>query len=471
MHFKLKLSLIIVSFVLTGAQLIGQKLDISLQIKGLENKDVIIAHHYGENTLIDDTVSLNIAGEGHLVTDSTYEKGLYLCIFPDKTYFEFILGDDQEFHIETTATEDSQTYVKDMKVSGSALNADFIDYQNFMMEMNQKSNDLRQALKNDPNNQEHKEALQALNESVQTKWKSIKTEHPGSFLEKMFDALQEIEVPEPPRDADGIITDSTFQYNYYNRHYFDNVDFSDNQMLYSPIYHRKLKHYFDKVVIRRPDSVIAASDRLLNSFPDDTDYFQYTLAFIFNKYAKSKYMGFDQIIVHLAENYYLNGRATWVSDEYLDKLRERVIKLKPNLIGSVAPKLDKAQSIEGYFYPLHEVEAKYTVVAFYEPSCGHCKKEIPKMYSAVFQDLHEYNVQVYAFYTQADQKEWQKFITDKGLTDWINVWDPQNFTDFRNKYDVYSTPTIYLLDSEKRIIAKRVDVETIISIIEEKERQ
>ncbi|HKK59570.1 MAG TPA: thioredoxin-like domain-containing protein, partial [Salinivirga sp.] len=264
--------------------------------------------------------------------------------------------------------------------------------------------------------------------------------------------------------------DSLFQYNYYKNHFFDYIDFSDNQLLYSPVYHRKLKYYFDRVVIRRPDSAIAAADRLLKKLEDKPEYFQYTLAYVFNKYAQTKYMGFDQVMVHLAENYYLNGRAHWVSDEYLDKLRERVQKLKPNLIGNKAPKLDKAQSIEGYFYPLHDVEAKYTVVAFWEPNCGHCKKVIPNLHETVFSEMHNIGVQVYAFYTQVDKKEWSNFLEEKGLTDWINVWDPNNFTDFRNKYDVYSTPSLFLLNQDKEIIAKRVDVETIKSIILEKEK-
>jgi thiol-disulfide isomerase/thioredoxin len=468
MNLKLKSVLFLISFIIIQQSLFGQSLNIQFEIEGLPNQDIIIAHHFGENTLVDDTIHLNNDGYGVFKRDSLLPKGLYLCIYPDHSYFEFILDDDQEFEVKTTIGKSAEDYIKNMKLKGTDINKVFFDYQLFMIELNQESNDLRQALKEEPNNKDIKDKLQGLNIKVQNKWKEIKEKEAGSFMDKMLRALEDVEVPDPPKDADGKIIDSLFQYNYYKDHFFDNIDFSDNQMLFSPVYHRKLKYYYDKVVARRPDSVITATDRLLQRFESSSKYFQYTLAHVFNKYANSNYMGFDKVMVHLADQYYLNGKADWVSDDYLKKLKERVDKLRPNLIGSKAPNLDKMQSVEGYFYPLHDVKAKYTVVVFWEPNCGHCKKEIPQLHEEVFIGLSEYNVQVYAVYTQVDRKEWTEFIEKKAVTDWVNVWDPNNFTDFRNKYDVYSTPTLYLLDEQKNIIAKRVDVKTIISIIKEK---
>ncbi|PLX15182.1 MAG: hypothetical protein C0599_17160 [Salinivirgaceae bacterium] len=471
MNLKLKNVLFLLTFIIIQSSLFGQPLKIKFKIEGLPNQDIIIAHHFGENTLVDDTLHLNNDGYGVMERDTLLPKGLYLCIYPDHTYFEFILDDDQKFEIETTIGKSADEYIKNMSIKGSQINEVFFDYQLFMVDLNQQSNDLRQALKSDPNNKELKDKIENLNTLVKNKWSDIKINYPGTFMSKMLIGLQDIEVPDPPKDENGNITDSLFQYNYYKDHFFDNIDFSDNQLLYSPIYHRKLQYFFEKIVAKRPDSVIAASDRLLQKLDGNTKYFQYTLAHIFNKYANSNYMGFDKVMVHLADTYYLNGKADWVSQKYLTKLKERVDKLRPNLIGTVAPRLDKMQSVEGYFYPLHDIKAKYVVVAFWEPGCGHCKKEIPQLHEEVFIGLHDYDVQVYAVYTQSDFKEWTEFLEKKSLLDWVNVWDPNNFTNFRNKYDVYSTPTLYLLDKDKKIIAKRVDVKTIISIINEKEKQ
>jgi hypothetical protein len=81
--------------------------------------------------------------------------------------------------------------------------------------------------------------------------------------------------------------------------------------------------------------------------------------------------------------------------------------------------------------------------------------------------LHSKGVEVYAVLTQPDEKaDWQKFIDDHGLYDWINVWDPDMISNFHVLYDVHSTPTLYILDKNKKIIAKRLDVTTAGDLLE-----
>lgn len=64
----------------------------------------------------------------------------------------------------------------------------------------------------------------------------------------------------------------------------------------------------------------------------------------------------------------------------------------------------------------------------------------------------------------------KKFIRDNKLK-WINVSDLYNNTNFRNYYDIYSTPVIYLFDDQKRIIAKRLDTDKVRDFIENEEKK
>ena len=79
----------------------------------------------------------------------------------------------------------------------------------------------------------------------------------------------------------------------------------------------------------------------------------------------------------------------------------------------------------------------------------------------------ERGVEVMGIYTQTDKEEWGKFIESQGLENWINAWDPYNQSGFRLFYDIRSTPSIYLLDKGKKIIAKRIDVETLEKVLED----
>ena len=56
---------------------------------------------------------------------------------------------------------------------------------------------------------------------------------------------------------------------------------------------------------------------------------------------------------------------------------------------------------------------------------------------------------------------WETYKDEEG--------NPMASSDWRDKYDIYSTPVIYLLDSNKKILAKRISYEQIVEIIALKE--
>jgi len=60
--------------------------------------------------------------------------------------------------------------------------------------------------------------------------------------------------------------------------------------------------------------------------------------------------------------------------------------------------------------------------------------------------------------------KWVDFVNEHGLYDWINAWNPYSY-DFKLKYDVTSTPQIYILDENKQIVAKKIGPEQVEEII------
>ena len=70
------------------------------------------------------------------------------------------------------------------------------------------------------------------------------------------------------------------------------------------------------------------------------------------------------------------------------------------------------------------------------------------------------DVEIFGVNTTQEFELWKKFIIDNDLN-WINVHDPHGITRFKSKYDIYSTPVVYVLDKDKKIIAKRIGVEQL----------
>ena len=442
---------------------------IKIHIDNLADSTIYLGYYFGDKQYVKDTVVLDKKANGVFEGKDSLPGGIYFIVVPGNMMFELIVDKDQKFSLSTKYSKNPVDLTKWLKVSGSDDMQIYIDYQQYMTHQGELAMGLRKRLKNTSNTEketkEIQDSLNLLNDQVQAKWKEIEEKYPKSLIASVLFCIKEIDIPEPPRDSNGVITDSMFQYRYYKKHYFDYVDFSDERLLRTQFYHPKIDRYFDKLVVPAPDSVIKESKMVLEKASANPEVFKYTLQIIFNKYNNSEIMGMDKVFVFLAENYYLNGKANWTDTTWLKKVQERVDELKPNLIGEQAPEL-KLIGYDNSLVSLYMINADYTVLFFFEPSCGHCKKATPKM--KVLSDKYmDKGVVVLGIYTQVDHEEWKKFIEEQHLENWINAWDPYNQSHFRDNYDVRSTPTIYLLDKDKKIIGKRIDVETLEKMLED----
>jgi protein-disulfide isomerase len=127
---------------------------------------------------------------------------------------------------------------------------------------------------------------------------------------------------------------------------------------------------------------------------------------------------------------------------------------------------------------MYNINAAFTLVAFWDPHCGHCKEQIPRIDSMYKSKWKALGLKVYSVYVYDDNvPDWKKFINEKELFDWTHVYQTKaardleiknNQAGFRQLYDARVTPTIYLLDDKKRIIAKQLSLEQFDDVISAK---
>jgi peroxiredoxin len=288
--------------------------------------------------------------------------------------------------------------------------------------------------------------------------------HSNSLLASIFNALEIPQVPEGKHYlADGK-EDTLFGYNYYKAHYWDGFNFKDDRLIHTPIYDAKLDEYMNKMVMPYEDSVIKEGDMLLAKVRGQKELFKYTLWWLTRNAESSKIMGMDRVFVYLVENYYMRGDAYWLDNEALGKYYDRASKIAPNLIGKVGAEI-KMKDLDNKEVSLSGIKSDYTLLIFWDPTCGHCTKEIPAIDSLYQAVLKKKGVKIYAVRTEGDEKLWREFITKHKLTDWVHVYDPEHKSNYRTMYDVYSTPVLYLLDDKKIIRGKRLDHSNIMDVI------
>ena len=455
--------ILVLAFITSIAQNKNFAYEISGKLNGYKDTVCYLGYHYGDKQYIKDTTRIDSKGQFSFKGKEKLDGGIYLIVSPEKRYFEIIVPSDNQM---ITFETDSADFVMKMKVKNSPENELFYQYLQFINPLGKEVEKLKselEAAKDDTLKAKTiKDKIADIDKRVVNYKKEVIAKHPKTFVANMFRAMQDIEVPDAPIKADGSI-DSTFKYFYYKEHFWDNIDFSDDKIIRSPIYHAKLKQFFETVVVQIPDSINKEADKLIAKARANKEIFKYTVWFITNTFEKSKIMGMDAVFVHMGKNYYMKGEAYWVDSTTLAKITERVQKTEPNLIGKIAPELKVKDSLMRDVY-LSKIKADYTIIYFFAPSCGHCKKVTPVMMD-VYKRVKPQNVEVLAVCTEYDWEDWKKYLQET-KPEWINTIDITNTSNFRNNYDIYSTPVIYLLDKDKKIIAKRIGAEQIEEIIE-----
>lgn len=440
-------------------------MNIKLTIKGLENSSMILANYFGDKQYVKDTIKFDSKGTITLKADTMLPGGVYLAVFPDmgNRYFEFIISEPQ-FTLES----DTHDLSGKMKITGSLENTLFYGDMKFLNEMKMKSdsvNRLYRAEKDGPKKDAYLEQLKSIDKAVKASRDDIMNKNPDLFYGKLLRSMKEPEVPDFPRDANGKIIDSTFQWRYYKAHYWDNVDLKDDRLLRCPVLHNKLKTFMNQTTVQNPDSIIASGEDVISKTDKKGEMYRYILTYIFNEMANSKIMGFDGAYVHFGKKYFCKDDMTpWIDTTKRFKICDRATRLEPVLVGKKAQRLILwKDSTERDFVSLYDLKNKYTVVAFWSPDCGHCKKEIPVLADG-YHNLKKkgVDVEVYApIISDMDHyKEWREFIKEKNL-DWVNVCDAKRHSNFRWEWDIQSTPQLYILDRDKKIVARRIAADQI----------
>lgn len=477
--------------------------EITINLKNCKDSLAYLTYYQFDKTLIKDTCTSIKNGKIVFKGKNKLDKGIYSLVSQGKSiYFDFFV-DDSTQKLELNS-EVSSNIGKELTALNSPLENDFFSYVQFI---NQKNKDF-QAYRQSAKLLSKKDTL-ALNENQKEVEKSInayeekfRAEHNGTYIGDVMNLKVEKKLKDIPKASNGR-PDSILVYNYYRKHYWDNVDFKDDATMRNPFFNSKIKNYFETVVPIHPDSVSVEIDKIMNKTKPESLFYKLLLANFTYTNETSKYMGFDKVFVHMSDTYFKTGKADGIYDDpdIVQKIIKRADKLKPLLIGTVAQDLfmikaedfskmkalgfenaETSEEMTSVFYKnvdqvtkmfvkLSDVKADYTVLIFWDVDCSHCQKEVPKLLDAYNELIKEKkNIKVYSVYMQHEGEKYLKYIEDHKLP-WINVYDGAHYNNAIEKYDVYSTPVIYVLDKNKVIKAKRIDADQLKTIIKSLESE
>lgn len=454
---------------------------IEITMSGLSRDTLVLGEYFTTRMIPKDTLVLDQKGHGVFEGDQAFLGGLYIIYYNPNYYFDLMLGDDQELVIKADTSDIAGTIV----FEGSRDNEVFHAYKNLLQQKRAEMEDLQSQISEAASETESaplKEKQELLNKEMEDYMDRVMQENPGLFVSDFIGATRE---PLPPAEMlnGNKRHDDSIRYFYYREHYFDRFDPFDIRLLHSPLFEGKIKNYITRAVTQHPDSLIVAVNFLLDGAKGDDDLYRFMLITLFNHFAESNFMGMDAVYFHIAENYYIPD-ASWSNPDFINKLKENLEKNKPTLIGQRAPNLIMRQIPSEHFemaaqdtvikqdphigddFFIHDIDARFTILYFWEADCGHCQEATPKLHEA-YSRLKSKNVEVISVHvinTVEGKEKWVDFINEHHLYDWINCWSPYS-NEFRQLYNLQAYPQLFVLDEDKKIVAKRITPEQAENII------
>lgn len=436
--------------------------NLTLTVKGGDDTVMYMGYYYVGKTYAVDTARVDKKGRFVFASKTmVLRPGMYFFTNPSGNYVEFIVYNEApNFVFET----ESRSWNDCMKVKGSKENELFYDYHRANKRLYNVLDSARQ-VKTD------EEAFKAFYKKCQHELDSLKLgiieNNPERFLSLMMNATRDPKVP--TADSTGRTLSQRERYEYYMNHYFDYMALDNDAMVRTPdaVFHKRVMDYLDKNLKNAgPEVIIEYVDKMIDRSIPSKEVFKYLVHTITERYLQSNIMSYDAIYVHLVKKYFATELNYWSAPSVIDEQMKRANTWEHLLIGKTAPDL-MLHDADGTWHTLSGLRHKYTLLVFWSPTCGHCKTVIPELYKKYSQYKEQCDIGSFCILSEPDEEtypKWHRFIKDNGL-DWLNLDGGEANIDWHEVYDVITTPQIYLLDKDKKILAKKLNADSFEMVI------
>ena len=448
--------------------------NIPITLTPYKNTWVYLGCHFGKYKNLADSAWLNDKSQGTFKGKEKLPQGIYFIVSPKKyLLFEFLMDKQQAFSIKADTTN-----LNLVTITGSAENTLFQDYTRFLAQKAPELNKLQQQLaaaKNEKDSAALKSMLQKGNKELQDYRENVVKTNPTSMLGRFFFTMKRPEIPAVPV-VNGK-ADSSYPYRFVKSHWWDGISFDDESLVRTPFFEPKLDEYFKYYVAPDADSIISEANFMLLVARQHREMFKYLLGKFTDKYINPEYMGQEKVFLFLFDKYYSKGDTAWLGEKQRKFIFDRAYSLMANQLGEPAADL-KMLDTSGKDVTLYNLKAPFTFIAFWDPNCGHCKETMPRIDSIYRAKWKALGVKIVGVNIDEGANDaWKKFISEHKLIDWAHIYQPKKvkeeeaakgIANYRQLYDVFKTPTLYLLDTDKRIIGKMLSIEQFDDVMQAK---
>lgn len=433
----------------------------TLQIDGNTDSTMVLGYYYAQHLYIFDTAVNN--GRGKFVFEGRRElqPGLYYFSDNKGRFVDFVIYHEKpDFKFHT----DQRNWNLNMTVKGSRQNEWFYNFNRATNALYEELEDAKQTMDSVSFAQYRVRQLHRIDT---LRMQQIE-QFPNAMVSRMMMATKD---PTPPPDT----LQGNDRYFYIMHHFFDNVPLDDDFIIRTPksVFYQRVTEYVDKHMQGLPPSMaIPLLDSLIDRAEPAPEVYKWLVLTLTEKYLQSNIMVYDEIYVHLVQRYFATGKASFLAPSVIDEQVERASKWEHLLVGREAPELILFDTMHRA-YSLHRMPGKYTLLLFWSPTCGHCRDIIPAIYQVFDRVADSLDISAFAILTEPDEntlKKWKHFLAEHGMDNrrWVNLNGGEANVDWREVYDVQTTPQIYLIENKDHtFLAKKLNAQLLEQIIKQ----
>ncbi len=266
---------------------------------------------------------------------------------------------------------------------------------------------------------------------------------PGSFVSRFIRVFQE-PVYKP--------TQGETMANFMREHYFDLVDLNDSTLLNSQVYTQKVITYlsfFREASAGREQQeklFMKAIDGIMNEVKYNQEVYEFVINYLIDGFQK---ISMENVLVYIADNYVAGECETdnvKIMDERLEAFKRMAVGQRVDNI--VLPDMnDHPQR-------LSSLSNRYVLVLFWASWCPHCQGLLPRIRNWYENNSSASELGIYAVSIDTSRAGWEEYVMENRLP-WTNVYEIKGWEGkVARQFNIYATPTMFLLDRDRKIIAK-----------------
>jgi len=416
-------------------------------IKNAPAKEIYLADFYGDKNHLRDTVIPDASGYLSFKLKESYFPGMYRVFLDKDVFFDFIYN-----HENIKIKTDYDHLADSLIVISSKENKLYYEFLRAGNDYSRKFELLGPVVNYYPQSD-------SFYTEIKDKYINTQKDYIG-LMNKMIAENQDkwaakIIGQRKPLYYDPAL-DEFGRREYATEHFFDNIIFNDVDLIRSNVYTTIAIEYMS--LYSNPNlsqdqleaEFIIAVDKIMKEAAENSIIYEFIVEYLVGGFER---FHFDKVLDYIAENY---SPAQCENEERKTDLQTRLKKYAELSNGKDAPEFEM-NDLNDNPVKLSKIKADYTLVLFWASWCPHCAETLPEIHD-IYQKNDKSKLEIVAISLDKEKSEWEKAVKELGFA-WINCcdlksWDSQAAID----YNVYATPTMFLLDKQKKIVAKPITI-------------